>query len=866
MTHRDDSLSTERVNEVNNVESCAGDIDIMRSISLWPDLVYHLPNEIDPILQKYASEQMLSGIKTFIRVPSLVSDTASKSCKEAHCPFGQMWNHTSSAVSDTTSKANPSSRNFLATMDDIAGFSSRKRAFQNKSNRRKMMDRLDIPGWKQVADGNLEFFTNWADNEILDSKAFDVNILGPFGDCILHWALLQKQEDIAIWLMRKFPYLVYLEYTEEPFVGEGTMHIAVANGLTKAVRCILKICDQYESYRLESLTAGEWKDEISENPSFDNEASSGSEDCWKYPLNDQVVNGTFFKNDHEDARIYYGQHNIAFAVCRGNEEMVELMVLHDARLDILDEHKNSIIHLCVLFNQVRMFDKLCSLAKEQEKKTEGECFKYFGVDNETEKCSPTWQKWIQKHRNKERYTALQAAVAWDKLEMFEHLLNYQREEGWTWGPLAMFQYPLTEIDTHGIDNPNSVLEVIVSEGRRRFLDVTLIEDIFTEKWEQYGRYMFWAELFLYVIWILLLICSTNSIDFRAYDMGNHDSTLSLTGWNKYLLSLTVLFSVAFLSIEVYEIKVLWEEHGTKAGLRIYLSLKSIKHRTKANIGSVRRRFTVISISGIFKLIVWLRHCVTLVAAVGVMVYTERSLHIALVFNLVAIILAFVGILEFFQLQKNFGKFVIMVLKVLIRDVSVFTCVWIVILLGFAFCFTILRGDKNFSQALFFIMETSLSFGEFANESDAIYDTTLYNTIARYLYVVFILFSVVLLLNLLVAVMAETTQSIGQRDINRLNFQEQWASTILKMERRVPAFFYKRSGSPKKREEIQTSKSCWKYLFNNDAKLLNTDITYYKQCIQKSPDTCDEHYSEETKISIPKEENLSYSKDLIIKVS
>jgi len=69
--------------------------------------------------------------------------------------------------------------------------------------------------------------------------------------------------------------------------------------------------------------------------------------------------------------------------------MVELMVLHDARLDILDEHKNSIIHLCVLFNQVRMFDKLCSLAKEQEGKTGGECFKYFGVDNDTEKWSPT---------------------------------------------------------------------------------------------------------------------------------------------------------------------------------------------------------------------------------------------------------------------------------------------------------------------------------------------------------------------------------------------------------------------------------------------------------------------------------------------
>merc|ERR1719320_607873 len=202
------------------------------------------------------------------------------------------------------------------------------------------------------------------------------------------------------------------------------------------------------------------------------------------------------------------------------------MVQHNARLDVLDEHKNSIIHLCVLFSQLSMFEKLCSLAKKQEEMKEGANFKYFGVDNETEKSTSSWKEWIQKHRNKERYTALQAAVAWNKLQMFEHLLNYQRKEGWTWGPLAMFQYPLMEIDTHGIENPNSVLEVIVSEGRRQFLDVHVIKDIFTEKWEQYGIYMFQAELFSYVIWIILLLFSAHSVNFRAYDLGNPDSKLN----------------------------------------------------------------------------------------------------------------------------------------------------------------------------------------------------------------------------------------------------------------------------------------------------------------------------------------------------
>merc|ERR1719233_976500 len=108
-----------------------------------------------------------------------------------------------------------------------------------------------------------------------------------------------------------------------------------------------------------------------------------------------------------------------------------------------------------------------------------------------------------------------------------------------------------------------------------------------------------------------------------------------------------------------------------------------------------------SISGIFKIVVWLRNCIVLSALICVWVANKWALEVAFVFYVFAIILAFIGLLEYFQLQKHAGRFVIMVLKILIRDVSVFLVVWMVILYGFAFSFTLIRDDMKFHRAFFF---------------------------------------------------------------------------------------------------------------------------------------------------------------------
>eukprot|EP00495_Collosphaeridae_sp_1-RS-2012_P007247 TRINITY_DN6984_c0_g1_i1.p1 TRINITY_DN6984_c0_g1~~TRINITY_DN6984_c0_g1_i1.p1 ORF type:complete len:103 (+),score=10.35 TRINITY_DN6984_c0_g1_i1:175-483(+) len=84
---------------------------------------------------------------------------------------------------------------------------------------------------------------------------------------------------------------------------------------------------------------------------------------------------------------------------------------------------------------------------KKTEKTGREGFKYFGGKNETEKSSSTWQKWIQRHRNIERYTALQAAVAWNKLKMLRTSFELSKGRGLDMGTAGYVPVPLNGIDT-----------------------------------------------------------------------------------------------------------------------------------------------------------------------------------------------------------------------------------------------------------------------------------------------------------------------------------------------------------------------------------------------------------------------------------
>merc|ERR1712130_939412 len=96
-----------------------------------------------------------------------------------------------------------------------------------------------------------------------------------------------------------------------------------------------------------------------------------------------------------------------------------------------------------------------------------------------------------------------------------------------------------------------------------------------------------------------------------------------------------------------------------------------------------------------------------------------------------------------------------------------------------------------THATFILFELSLGMGN-SNYFGKDISNPFKLAIAQVLYMIFLLLSVVLLFNLLIAIMTETTEEVRQQATEQ--YMLQWASTVLLIERRVPKCLYKRTGN------------------------------------------------------------------------
>jgi len=174
----------------------------------------------------------------------------------------------------------------------------------------------------------------------------------------------------------------------------------------------------------------------------------------------------------------------------------------------------------------------------------------------------------------------------------------------------------------------------------------------------------------------------------------------------------------------------------------------------------------------------------------------------------AVISGWFYLLNFTQINFGTGRLVVIILQIFANDLMYFLVAWIVILLGFSTAFHITRdippsenGFYEYLVSCFYLIETSFGSGEWDNRSEEIRED--FKTFAMLLWILYLVISVVLLLNLLIALMAETTHVLGDKQVAELIWREQWASTVLLIERRVPGFLYKRVGS-REREKLITS--------------------------------------------------------------
>lgn len=465
--------------------------------------------------------------------------------------------------------------------------------------------------------------------------------------------------------------------------------------------------------------------------------------------------GRFF--DRERGTVYYGEHALTFAISTFQCDIIELLHEHGANiLNVYDSFGNSVFHHCVRVNAPKIFDTLIDLVRTEDK--------YFKMSS------------LNQIRNDDGQSVIQYAVELGKNEIFDHMLEKMKIIGWEWGDVSFFAYPITEIDTHG-DNPHSVLETIITEHRCSFVSNPVIYEILMEKWQSYGQKIFILWFVLHIIYCILLTmtCLEYSFDDELIIM----MSTSIPIWIKCTLFIICCKVLVMTIMELFEFQALIGEHGWKRAWHIYVAS------------------SILSVTGLFKLIAWCANISSLFAIVCIFILPQYDGIHHLLRGLMAFMLLceWLHTLMFLQAFMSTGRLVVTISKILSKDVSRFVFIYGIILCAFSSSLSLIttpmENDSNWTHSMFILFELSLGMGN-SNYFGKDISNPFKLALTQILYTIFLLLSVVLLFNLLIAIMTETTEEVRQQATEQ--YMLQWASTVLLIERRVPKCLYKRTGT------------------------------------------------------------------------
>ncbi|KRY00805.1 Transient receptor potential cation channel subfamily V member 6 [Trichinella pseudospiralis] len=343
---------------------------------------------------------------------------------------------------------------------------------------------------------------------------------------------------VAKILIRTFPKLVNDIYLSEEYYGQSPLHQAIVNediamhGADVHQRCYgAFFCpdDQKES-RTDSLEH-EWVD--------------------------------IHQNTNYAGRTYWGEYPLSFAACTRQPDCCRMLKAAKADLNMRDTNGNTVLHLMVIHELPDIFDLLYKLGAKLHIK------------------------------NNQNLTPLTLAAKLGKKQMFNHVLNYEKEELWTYGSVTWIAYPLSNIDTieeqTGDLMPISALSLIVFGETSRHLQLIdgLIENVLEAKWKAFGKRRFATQLFKFIIYFAFL-CSavvlrptTYNIELPYLEAGMTPMNINVTCCR--LLKIYDYYDLARVILEICTIcgAVMYVIGAAIQIKRITwkLYIKSLKHHT-----------------------------------------------------------------------------------------------------------------------------------------------------------------------------------------------------------------------------------------------------------------------------------------------
>uniref|UniRef100_A0A4W3K348 Transient receptor potential cation channel subfamily V member 5-like n=1 Tax=Callorhinchus milii TaxID=7868 RepID=A0A4W3K348_CALMI len=445
-------------------------------------------------------------------------------------------------------------------------------------------------------------------------------------------------------------------------------------------------------------------------------------------------------NSNRRSVIQSREYVLSFAACVGNKQIVKMLVAHGAPLNAQDTLGNTVLHMLVLHTDKSMACKMYNFISSLISKENME-----HLENITNSHG----------LNPMKLSAYEADV-----EMFSHFMMKRRQVYWAFGPVSSSLYDLTGIDTWG--DTFSVLDIICSSKKkeaRKLLNITPVREVLHHKWTNHGFkfFMLWTTLYILYLIMFTLCCVSRPLT-PAGAGGDNITIMVVKPLNVRTDPLLSLIPKALNSL---------------------CFLFSFSH----NLGNC----FLIVISRI------VYGCLVLIT----MILRVLNHEWETVIMAYALISAWCNVIYFARGFKLLGPLCIMIQKMIFGDLMRFCYVLIIVIIGFGAGFNvhfqalnphIYSYFKDFPITIFTLFQLMMGLTELQGTPHIMIPD-----IIIVLYMVYMCFGFLLLLNLFIALMGDTHfRVVSER---KSLWKAQIASTTLLLERRLPAWLWARTGIP-----------------------------------------------------------------------
>eukprot|EP00057_Strongylocentrotus_purpuratus_P013563 XP_011668037.1 PREDICTED: transient receptor potential cation channel subfamily V member 6 [Strongylocentrotus purpuratus] len=464
---------------------------------------------------------------------------------------------------------------------------------------------------------------------------------------------------------------------------------------------------------------------------------------------DERATGRFFRphdlKDHVsqnksfyEGTAYLGEYPLAFCASTGAMEMYDYCIDQSLRRkpgegrchpDAQDSFGNTVVHMAIIHSQTLLF--------------------YHAIHHNKMPASYTIA-------NKAGLTALQLSFQLGRNELFSALLELSSETQWTYGKIAYVAYPLSildSIDSEGCVNSSSALSVIVQYdtiNHLKMLEGQVIDELLHVKWNLYCKKQFAFKLFWACIHLTWLFIAVQLRPAQGLLSGSRPVDKF-----RYVSEVCVIVGcVAKTFTELTEI------------------------RARGSFTDYIKSLADFPTKALFMIAVLLLFICIPLRITGLEWYEN-------VLIMFIVPLSWSYLLFFFRGHPSLGPLVVVFFKMLKGDLLRFSLIYFILLIVFAQAFFFLFRDSGANTKSFvtisetFISTFIMTNGEFNWRE--LYECRM-PWFAIILFIIFMWFISVLMLNMVIAMMARTFDIIKER--SRMEWKRQWAMIVLNVERSV----------------------------------------------------------------------------------